>query len=87
MYLSFFDGRLVTKSYGIRALNVLNTDAYMMVNMTIGSESSMLQLENYQDKWFVVENAEAGVDCHKHRVTGLKVAQCKGNLRVDNFFG
>ena len=87
MYISFIGERLVTKSFGIDKLLIYQNNQFMMVNMTIGSENSVMRIENYTDKRFVVENAEAGVDCWKHQVSGLKLVQCKGNLQISNFFG
>ena len=87
MYLSFFDRRLVTKAVGIDSFHVKQTHGQFIVNTTIGSEKSTISLEDYQDKWFIVENTDSDVDCRKHQVEGLVVAECKGKIQVRNFFG
>lgn len=77
----------MTKAFGIDRFKTLRFRDSLRVDMSIGSEDSTITLENYENKWFTVESAEGEVDCRRHRVDGLKVAECKGKIKVGHFFG
>ena len=81
----------MVKAYGVDRFDVGFDNGrhgvQLALRMTIGSEDSMISLAHYKDKWFTVESVEDGADCWNHRVDGLKVVDCKGNIKVGHFFG
>ena len=84
MYIPFSLNVFEAKSYGIEQLRVQLNEGHFMVNMTAGSENSMIKIENYQQKWFTVVDSAEG-DCKSHPIRGLDVVECHGNLRVVDF--